>query len=402
MNNSPPLIKLGELLLYSGILSAEQLNKAIESSQINKLPVGRVLIMDGILSEHILTSAVKLQSLVKDKLLEVNMAIEALKTIAVNNIDCDHALKMHGFQVMKTLPTARLGEILVESEITTSDKLTEALATSKDTGLPLGRIMVLTQKLSEELLTAALTTQVLIRDGKVSREQAIQGLKAARRRRVNIEQSLSEQGVYNPSGRPWVKLGELLVMANLVAETDLMTALELSLVKEIALGEVLVQTGYITLAVLEAALTLQEMVGNRTLSVHFASLCLKQIATRGVTVEQATAELGFVESSETGSFKLGEILKVCGIISEDDIKNAMMAALQNSKLLGEILINASCIDEKLLNACLRCQFLIRQGFINFEHAVVALNHCKQKSLTFDEALKDLGWIQPQTIIQKQA
>ncbi len=392
MTNSLPSIKLGELLIYAEILNIEDLNQAIESSKNTKLPVGRELVMRGILSETVLTGAVKLQSLIKDKLVDSDMAIKTLKIVHFENVEIDEALKKAGFEALKTRATALLGEILVEAQITTPDKLNEALATSKETGLPLGRVMVLTQKLSEELLTAALTTQVLIRDEKLTRDQAIQGLKAAKRRRGDFEKSLIEQGLYQPPGKPWIKLGELLVKASLVTETDIMTCLETSLAKELALGEVLVQSGYINTQVLNAALDIQKMVGNKTLSPHFASICLNQIATRGISVEQATAEIGFNESDDSKNIKLTDVLKVCGIASDDDLLKAVKKAIQNSKLLGQILLNAGTLDTGLLNSCLRCQYLINQGFINIEHAVIVMNMCRQKNISFDEALKELGWV----------
>ena len=392
MTNSSPPIKLGELLIFADILSIEDLNRAIESSKISKLPVGRELVMHGILAENTLTAAVKLQSMIKDKLIDVETATKTLRIVHFEKTETDQALKKAGYDVIKTRSTARLGELLVEAQITTNEKLNEALTTSKETGLPLGRVMVLTQKLSEALLSSALTAQVLIRDEKLTRQAAIQGLKAARIRHENIEKSLIDEGLYQPPGRTWIKLGELLVKANLINETDLMTCLENSLAKEMAIGEVLVQSGYINVNILNAALELQQMVGNKTLSPHFASLCLNHIASRGITVEQATAELGFVNEDDTKQVKLTEVLKVCGIASDEDLLKAVKKALSNSKLLGEILLNAGAIDTNILNASLRCQFLINQGFINIEHAVIVMNLCRQKNISFDNALKELGWI----------
>ena len=52
----------------------------------------------------------------------------------------------------------------------------------------------------------------------------------------------------------------LLVLAGLLAETDVMNALELGLMQDMRIGEVLVGQGYISNEVLDAALELQRKV----------------------------------------------------------------------------------------------------------------------------------------------
>ncbi len=59
----------------------------------------------------------------------------------------------------------------------------------------------------EPLLSSALNAQVLVRDHKITREQALQGLQAARDRQIPLEQSLAETRhapavlQHNPTGR---------------------------------------------------------------------------------------------------------------------------------------------------------------------------------------------------------
>src|SRR6185369_13197020 len=145
-----------------------------------------------------LQSAIQAQSLIKGKVLSEDMALKALSIVAEKEIVLEHALQHLGLSSKKTVTTAKLGELLLAAELVDAEKLDEALRTSQETGLPLGRILVLTQLVSDELLSAALTAQVLIRDAKISKQQAVEGLKSARRRRVSLEQSLMEQGFYRP------------------------------------------------------------------------------------------------------------------------------------------------------------------------------------------------------------
>ena len=206
--------------------------------------------MSGYLTDLELRATVQVQSLLKDKLIEMDVAIEALTRVSQDDVSLDEALKSLGWVTKRTVQTAKLGELLFEADLITQSQLDEALRTSHETGLPLGRVLVLMQAISDDLLTAALTAQVLLRDGKVSREQVLQGLKSAKRRRVSIEVSLMDHGFYRPPVRQSVKLGELLVLSGLVNESDLMNALELGLLHEMPIGQVLVESGYITKEIL--------------------------------------------------------------------------------------------------------------------------------------------------------
>jgi len=200
-------------------------------------------------------------------------------------------LKKLGWSQPSRRVTAKLGELLLASELISQVQLNDALTTSQETGLPLGRVLVIKNVLSDELLSSALTAQILIRDGKVSKDHAVQGLKSAKRRRVSIEESLMEHGFYRPPVRQSVKLGELLVLGGLITETDVMGALEMGLLKEMPVGQVLVDMGLITQDSLTAALKLQNMVANGTLTPLQAAESMQEVAHKGSSVSKAVASV---------------------------------------------------------------------------------------------------------------
>jgi ribosome-associated protein YbcJ (S4-like RNA binding protein) len=329
--------------------------------------------------------------LIKDKLIDLELGKRALLLVSQEKLSLDDALKKLGWTQSKRQSTARLGELLLAADLITETQLNEALRTSRETGLPLGRILVLTQAISDEMLSSALTAQVLIRDGKLTKEHACQGLKSAKRRRVTIEVSLSDHGFYRPPNRQTVKLGELLVLTGLVSEGDLMNALELGLTREMPIGEVLVQSGFISKDILFTALKLQEMVANGTLNALQASETLRQISTRNISIAQAVGELGLLKPEQNEAIKLSDILKAAGVVTDDDIHRAIETSSRNSALLGKMLVVTGMIDEGMLNASLRCMFLVREGFLNMEQAIIALSHCQRHHASFDDALQELGW-----------
>ncbi len=383
--------RLGELLVEAGILHSDELKHAMELNGETGLPLGRVLVMCGYIGEKQLEAAVWAQSLVKDGAITLEDARKALRLYKVDSKDFEACLGAVGFTKELRVPTARLGELLVEADIIDQSQLDDALKTSQETGLPLGRILVLTGAISEEMLSAALTAQVLVRDGKISRPQSLQALKSSRFRRVNIEVSLMDLGFYRPPPRQRVKLGELLVLSGLVNEPDLMTALEMGLIREVPVGQMLVEGGFITKRILDTALKLQEIVASHSLSALKAAEALRQVAERQIPLARAIAELDLTGTEVKERIRLGEMLKAAGIVNDNDIRKALRDARRNSALLGKILLVTGAIDEPTLHATLRSLMLVRDEKITMEQAIIAINHARKHQITFDEALAELKW-----------
>jgi len=390
-DNEQKVLRLGELLTQAGIVQSQELSEAVQTSNETGLPIGRVLIMSGYLTDQELQAAVQAQSLMRDRVIELDVALKALQSVSQEGLTLEQALKVLGWVNKRATSTATLGEFLISSELCSQDQLDEAVRTSQETGLPLGRVLVLIQAVSDELLTAALTAQVLVRDGKITKEEAIQALASARRRRVTIEVSLADHGFYKAPIRQSIKLGELLVLAGILNESDLMTALELGLARGMPVGQVLVQTGQMTRAGLDAALKVQDMVSEGTLHALQAAEALRQVVLKNISIAQAVAELGLLKSDPSETIRLGEILQSAGILTDDDIQKAIELSTKNSALVGKMLLVSGMIDEGMLHSALRCQFLLREGFLKMEQAVVALNHSQKHRVSFDDALQQLGW-----------
>lgn len=392
-SNSAP-IKIGELLVMAESISEADLNAATSTAGETGLPIGRVLVMSGFIADKELQAAIQAQSMIKDEQVDLALAVSALKAATKKEMSLEEALREEGWLANKGVRTAKLGELLRNAEIISQEQLEEALKTSQETGLPLGRILVLTQAVSNEILSAALTAQILIRDKKVSSEQALQGLRSSKMRRVSLEVSLTDHGFYKPPSRQSVKLGELFVLSGLVTETDLFGALEIGLTQEKAIGQVLVDCGYVSFDVLGSALKFQEMVINGTLTALQAAEALRQVATRSISMAQAVAELEMVREEAGEAVNLADFLKVAGIVTEDDITKAIESCARNSALIGRILLVSGYLNEQTLHAAARALFLMREGYLKMEQAVLALNHCQKNQVSFDDALDELGWVAP--------
>jgi hypothetical protein len=389
-------LRIGELLIEAQILRARELSEAIKIAKLTSLPIGRILVMSSYVGEADLQAAVKAQSLVRDGVLPLKTAILALSRMSRQECSFEDALRDVGWVQASDAKTNKLGELLRECEIISEEQFAGAMQTSTDTNLPLGRVLVSLGYLSEEVLTTALNTQVLIRDSKVSREQGLAALKAAYKRHLPLELTLSEKGFYRGPVKPTIRLGELFVLSGLISQTDVSDAVERSLMEEKLIGQTLVEQGFVNANILDMALTLQEMVANRTLDNAQAAHCLLRVQA-GDQLHRVLSSLEVPESQFKVTVRLHDLLRVAGVLQHSDIELSDIdshgkPSSQDAIRSAEKLLNNGFVDERVYHGSLRCYFLLATGWLSMQQGIIALNYFSHKEgLSFDEILADLEW-----------
>ncbi len=387
-------ILIGELLFTAGVLRREDLSRALQISSEHGLPIGRVLIILQYLSEEELKAALQAQSLINDGILAVAMGVKAIDLVKCNKVKLDQALEHLGWVRSEVLEGNKLGELLLGSGMLTAEQLSEALAMSAETRLPIGRILLLTGVLPDELLTSVLNAQMMIRHGKLTRQEALGGLVAARQRCRASKQDL----IHHRAGRlpryQAIKLGQLFVLSGLLTEADLMNSLQKSLGDKLALGEVFVESGFASRATLDSALRLQEMVINGTLNALEAAEALWRIHTSAVELSEAVAFIAMNEADRDEFLRIDQLLILVGLVTLEQLVTVVDAASAGSVSFADDLLLKGIIDRETLRAALRCQSLLRRGFLEIEEAIIGLNFCKRNKVGFDDALERLKWTVP--------
>lgn len=103
-----------------------------------------------------------------------------------------------------------------------------------------------------------------------SREQAIAALKQDPRRLLDmIAPNMKADEGLKQKTKAAIRLGELLMRAGIVSQSDVLQALELSLAHGHPIGEMFVARGFVhPEALLDAALSLQQMITATHLSIR--------------------------------------------------------------------------------------------------------------------------------------
>lgn len=173
MEESPGPLKIGELLVKSGVLTSEQLENRLELARVIGQPLGQILLESGDLTKYELVCAIQIQSMILDGVLPVESGVASLKAICRDERDFKEACDASA----SAAPTCRLGELLLGAQIVSPSQLIDAISAGFQTSMPLGQTLVHARVVRPDLVAAALSLQRKIRAGQLSRDDAMQELR---------------------------------------------------------------------------------------------------------------------------------------------------------------------------------------------------------------------------------
>lgn len=380
--------RIGELLIHLGLLTEGDLMEASHVAVDLGLPLGRALVMSDYITDAQLKAIIQAQSMLKDNVIDLQTVGNAMKIVGETECAFEEALARCGYAPTDDSARVKLGDLLVEAAILSRESLMEALKEASANNLPLGRVLASSRRISPPLLHACLNAQVLLRDGRITRAQAINALRAAHTKQTSFEQELADQGSYQAPSGARLRIGELFVLAGIVPEETILSALEVCLLTQKMIGEVLVEQNIVSPQLFEAALRLQEAVDSRAMTPLTASEALRRVHARNVTVDRAMAEMGLLRSPSAERLRIGEFLVMAGAITQEQLQEAVKLAMMNNALIGKVLLLSGILDKQTLHNALRCQFMMREGALSEEQAVSLLQYCHRNRMTADDALGD--------------
>ena len=390
-SNRNAQILIGDLLVKSGLVTPAQMADAVPISLTSSLPIGRVLVSSGFLKESNFKAAVSAQSLIRENFLHIDLAVNALSLVKEHNCTLDEALEKLGWRSEYYETTNRLGDLLVEAEILSRDDLKVCLEDCYTSGMPLGRILVLNGIVNEMQTYAALTAQVLIRERKITRAQAIEGLRLVADRNLTLEESLELDGIEMVVRSQRIRLGELLLSADLVSEIDLLSAVERGMIDEQPIGQVLVRVGLITEGALNQALRLQKMVADRKLKPMHAALVLRKVRKSGVSIEKAVKEVKAKSDSSFESLEMPELLKMLGLIGNTDLLKAVDYSSSTGTKFEDVVYQLKLVDIDTLESASRCIDLYNQKQLTHQQVMFAMQAFLASRQKIETILTRMGW-----------
>lgn len=343
VEQDPRSVRIGELLINVGVLTTGDLTEAIQISRRMGVPIGRVLVMSGCVSEHNLQQALELQSLIKDGLVERSLGEQALEIVFNENVDLQPALKRLNWEPRKQQVGNKLGDLLVDSTIVSRLQLDRALETSFQSGMPLGGTLVLQGVLSAQLLPTVLHVQEQIRENKMDRDSAIDELKRALMFWARADQSKNEKLQAAPAPA---------------------------------------QSGK------SKSTTPLPAVAGKKSPIFEGRPPQAGDVTAGI--DGSKPDNGNKVMQQSDNVSLVELLKLTGFCTQNSLDKALQDALGDSRLASKLLLSIGFIDSNALNDYVHIQALIARGKLRTDQALYVVNSMRHRKLTLDQALAEVG------------
>ncbi len=381
------------LLQHGNIVKSSDLADAQGIAKDLNISLSKALIMSGMATEDEINVVLQAQSMIGKKNISLDLAIRAIRLAVHNKIELDKAINTLAGLHQKTQQvvslTNELTALLLAAKLITSEQLGNAVKRSQDTKTLMGHTLLLMGVISSSVLASALHAVLMVRQKVLDNDKAAQGLRYANQREIALEHALFELGFFSSPTPDSMRLSELIHMAGLLSEPDLVECLELELFKQKQFGQILLEQALISQTYLETAFVLQNSVASGTLKPFQASDALRRATADDINVYQAMAEAQANAQKSEEEWRLGDLLFEAKVCSREVIEKLIDENQDTPLKVGKVLLAAGAVKESMLYNALRCQSLFRQGFFSSQEAVNALQYSQDNGFGLDEALAAL-------------
>ncbi len=404
MSNPPLAIKIGDLLIRSNIVNAEEFEDAVKLADRMRVPLGRVLQMHNYCLEEQLDQILEIQQLIVNRTLALENGVRAVEMIVKQGLDLDTALRKVNPVIAKRhegeQKQHKLGELLQKTGLITKKQLSDSVTNSLNTNLPLGLLLVNAGSISMHVLACALRILALVGQNKITPNLATHALGLASLKHISVETALIELGKLDVNLNLNVDLegdddalANILFRSGVISESQLLTAKELVIIDEEPPEKMLVELGFCSQICVEPIYHLLEMLKQGMINEEQAYQAVRKLksATTGAEAAAILTSVHTPDYVEPESVDMSEVLLQSGLASREEIESATPLALETRKSLVRTLVEAGVLDERSALLVTRIKEFLDEGFIVMEQAKIALAYSIENDILIDDALRIFGW-----------
>jgi len=393
--------KIGQILLETGSITSPNLHHAMKLAQESKQPIGRMFVSLGYISETQLEAALLAQSLIGQGVVSESVALAAVRTATRRKISFNEALSELDNLDPSRSDDGSLGGLLVASGMIPDETFQQAMQKSSGSGVLIGQVLLVTQTVTVDMLDSVLTVAALIRDGAVTRDQAVAVLKEVRRSRISVTSAIRLSRIKTDTKPECVRLGELLRRSRVVSEREALTAIESALQSGRKLGEEMVAKGLVPIEVVNQALALQQLVNRAVVSSKDCEEVLRICATQNRSIGDVASGLHIFEETpkETRALNLCLSAKILPV----EAINAAVEQYWRLRLSpAKAALAADVLDVHTFSAALALLEQIESGAVSADQAANALRHCNQSVCDVQVSIAAVGLAPDQKEERKQS
>lgn len=382
---------LPPLLLGSGLIQRKELDAAKKVAKDLDISVQDALVDTGMVTSEDMEIPISALKQVEDRKITLDLAIRAVRVAIQTNVELEKAIqavgKLHSSTGVVVTAANELTQILLGAKMISREQLGEALKVTQDSQMMVGQVLLLDKHLTIKGLLAALNAVLFMRELKLDKDKAAQGLRYANQKNFSFEQALFELGFFIHPEKKDLRIDELFYMAGLVTDRDMAEALEIKLFKNKEFGQILVERALITPDQLESAKTLQNSISKGTLRAFQVIEALQSICNEDKDVYAAIAEYQLLHKPDTND-RLGDLLVDSESCTREQLEDALTKASESAVKVGSILLKTGIIKESSLYTALRLQTLLRFGCMDRKTIVEILKLCVENELELDPVLEE--------------
>ena len=286
-----------------------------------------------------------------------------------------------------------LGELITATGILRTETFDEAKIHSSQSGLPVGRVLVMSGHLGEGDLTSALQAAQMVREGKLTRRQATQALREAYNQCMPLEHVVDELLDYSPS----TKLGELLVAAKILNISKL-SKLELQARQSnLTLGQILTRCGIISIALLSDAVQLLILMRSNQLSFTQAADALYACCSANLNIDAAIERIAGGTHCDLSQSRIGHLLQSASVITDEEQLLAAEMGIECSKTFGEVLVEYNVVEPYVLESAVSLQSMLVAGSLSQQQVTDLLKQVIARKCPLPQVLEELHQLKTRVV-----
>lgn len=383
---------LGELAVKLGLVTLEQVEKSLAISADTGLPLGRVLVLSGLILETDLNNLIRCQTLLRESQVDFDHCRQVFQLIRGTDRTFDDGLAQSGWRNDPHKKQALLGELLIECGVLTEIQLESYLRQQSKVNMPLGRMLVSAGLITEAFLDTTLSVQTMIRQGKFERSEAKAVLREARNRQMQSSILPKSKSFYVQPAKNVPKVGELLVLTGQITEGRLMEVLEMSINERKSIGELLVEKRYLTKAQLENILLIQANLADGTIKLGQLKTVLARL-DEGFSLGEA---IGYANSVQAGSeavdkklLSFFEFIKCLDLAASNNIEQAFEIARRNQRIVRQALLISGTLDEPTVELMEQCFSMYEDSRFTFDELTTLYEYARRRNILIKDAIVEL-------------
>jgi len=183
-------------------------------------------------------------------------------------------------------------------------------------------------------------------------------------------------------------LGKVVTELKLSSEEDVSRAMRFAQDTGSSLGQALVAQEIISPTVLKACIQAQWMLRDQVLSLEECRAAVALVQRRKWTFADALLTLGFC-GDESKGIRLGELLKVTGLLAPELIDRALERATSSCLPLGKAIVSFDFLEQATIDKVLEIQGMIRSGEVTVEEGLQQAARLKVSSQALSKASRIL-------------